>query len=55
MSNKSNKANSEKKNSLLFLHQASKRAEQSHVLIKDMQGMGKESFTLSMELAKSQC
>ena len=32
-----------------------KQPKQSHVLIKDMLGMGKESITLSMELAKTQC
>ena len=40
--------------SIFFLHQASKRALKSHVLIK-MEGIGKESIMLSMELAKTQC
>ena len=56
MNNKSNKTKSEKR--ILYFsqsHQASKTAWQSHVLIKEMQGMGKESITLSMELAKTQC
>ena len=56
VNNKSNKTNSEKR--ILYFsqsHQASKTAWQSHVLIKEMQGMGKESITLSMELAKTQC
>ena len=56
MNNKSNKTNSKKR--ILYFsqsHQASKTAQQSRVLIKDMQYMGKESITLSMELAKTQC
>ena len=47
-----NNKNVEKKSSLLFAHtrQASKRAYQSLVLIKDVLGLGKESITLSMNL-----
>ena len=56
VNNKSNKTNSEKRIIYFsYSHQASKTAKQSHVLIKDMKGMGKESITLSMELAKTQC
>ena len=43
--------------STLFFYpsQASKRALQSLMLIKDVQGMGKESIMFSMKLAKCSC